>query len=72
MNAADPDIIVRGVVDLAVIAAAWSVLFFGRVKVSSPSAPRARTQPKPDAGEKPEAEQEQQPAPLQEIGRKAS
>ena len=45
MSAPELDIIVHGVVDLAGIAALWSLLFFGRVKVSSPAAQRAGTRP---------------------------
>jgi len=44
------DILVRGIVDLAIIAAAWSLLFFGRVKLSSPAAPRRTGRAKNTAG----------------------
>lgn len=50
MNAAELDIIVHGITDLAVTGALWSLLFFGRVKVSSPAAARTRQAPKPGAG----------------------
>ncbi len=61
MNGAELDTLVRGIVDVAAIAAVWSLLFFKRVKVSSPAQPRAGRAagkqaadggaPAPDAGQ---------------------
>jgi hypothetical protein len=45
MSPSELDIIVHGVVDLALIGAAWSVLFFGKVRLSSPAAQKAATRP---------------------------
>lgn len=54
MSPAELDTLVQGAVELAAIGAAWSLLFFGKVKVSSPPAPKAATAPKPDAASQPE------------------
>ncbi|HLK75821.1 MAG TPA: hypothetical protein VKU77_19485 [Streptosporangiaceae bacterium] len=76
MSGAELDTLMRGIVDLAIVAALWSLLFFKRVKVSSPAAERrsgrAAAKTTADGGAPaPDASQAGSEQPVTPIGRAA-